>query len=121
MNEAGLKRYAASKRIPLGVAEKDYVLSVAIMQLSKSQYAKRFVFKGGTAIKKVYYPEARRNPAAPSPTPKPPQGPSLIAAETCEGACNRLRSCGDPCVHANAQPTANPSKRCAEHSSAYPP
>ena len=59
MNEAGLKRYAASKRIPLGVAEKDYVLSVAIMQLSKSQYAKRFVFKGGTAIKKVYYPEAR--------------------------------------------------------------
>jgi predicted nucleotidyltransferase component of viral defense system len=59
MNEAGLKRYAAGKRIPLGTAEKDYVLSVAIMQLSKSQYAKRFVFKGGTAIKKVYYPEAR--------------------------------------------------------------
>jgi len=59
MNEADLKRYAASKRIPLGTAEKDYVLSVAIMQLSKSQHAKRFVFKGGTAIKKVYYPEAR--------------------------------------------------------------
>jgi predicted nucleotidyltransferase component of viral defense system len=59
MNEAGLRRYAATKRIPLGVAEKDYVLSVAAMQLSKSRYAKRFIFKGGTAIKKVYYPEAR--------------------------------------------------------------
>jgi len=59
LDEAGLRRYAASKGIPLGVAEKDYVLSVAIMQLSKSQFAKRFFFKGGTAIKKVYYPEAR--------------------------------------------------------------
>lgn len=59
MNEAGLKRYAASKRIPLGIAEKDYVLSVAVMQLSKSRYARRFVLKGGTAIRKVYYPEAR--------------------------------------------------------------
>jgi len=59
MNEADLRRYAASKRIPLGIAEKDYVLSVATMQLSKSQYAGRIVFKDGTAIKKVYYPEAR--------------------------------------------------------------
>lgn len=59
MNEDDLKRYAASIRIPLGIAEKDYVLSVVIMQMSKSQYAKRFIFKGGTAIKKAYYPEAR--------------------------------------------------------------
>jgi len=59
LNADSLKRYAASKKVPVGVAEKDYVLSVAIMQLSKSRYAKKFIFKGGTAIKKVYYPEAR--------------------------------------------------------------
>ena len=54
-----LKRYAASKQIALGIGEKDYVLSVALSQLSKSQYAKKFIFKGGTAIKKVYFPDAR--------------------------------------------------------------
>lgn len=59
MSEAVFKRYAASKQIPLGVAEKDYVLSVVIMHLSKSQHANKLIFKGGTAIKKVYYPDAR--------------------------------------------------------------
>jgi len=54
-----LKRFASSKRIPLGTTEKDYVLTVALMQLSKSRYARQFIFKGGTAIKKVYFPEAR--------------------------------------------------------------
>jgi len=59
MNQDELKRYAASKQIPLGTAEKDYVLSVVLMQLQKSKYANNFIFKGGTAIKKVYFPEAR--------------------------------------------------------------
>lgn len=59
MNQDELKRYASLKQIALGTAEKDYVLSVALMQLSKSQYARKFIFKGGTAIKKVYFPDAR--------------------------------------------------------------
>jgi len=59
MNLDELKRYAASKKIALGIAEKDYVLSVVLSQLSKSQHAKKFIFKGGTAIKKAYFPEAR--------------------------------------------------------------
>lgn len=59
MDEVGLRRYAAQKEVPLGTAEKDYVLSTVIMQLSKSQHARRFFVKGGTAIRKVYYPEAR--------------------------------------------------------------
>lgn len=59
MNQDELKRYAASKQIALGTAEKDYVLSVVLMRLSKSQYAKKIIFKGGTAIKKVYFPDAR--------------------------------------------------------------
>ena len=59
MNQDELKRYAALKQIPLGTVEKDYVLSVVLMHLSKSEYARKVIFKGGTAIKKVYFPEAR--------------------------------------------------------------
>ena len=59
MNQDELKRYAASKQIALGTAEKDYVLSVVLMNLSKGEYAENLIFKGGTAIKKVYFPDAR--------------------------------------------------------------
>ncbi len=55
----GLKRYAASKQIALGTVEKDCVLSVVLSQLSKSQFANQLIFKGGTAIKKAYFPDAR--------------------------------------------------------------
>jgi len=54
-----LRRYAASKQIALGTAEKDYVLSVVLAQISKSRYARDLIFKEGTAIKKVYFPDAR--------------------------------------------------------------
>lgn len=35
------------------------MLSVVLSHLSKSQYAKKIIFKGGTAIKKAHFPDAR--------------------------------------------------------------
>lgn len=54
-----LKKYAASRKIPLGTVEKDYVLSVVLSQFSKSHHPSKLIFKGGTAIKKVYFPDTR--------------------------------------------------------------
>lgn len=59
MKEAALKRIAGKCKIPVGTVEKDYVLSLMLVILSNSEIANTIVFKGGTAIKKIYYPEAR--------------------------------------------------------------
>lgn len=59
MNEAELRRIAGSHRVPVGMVEKDYVLSVMSILLANDKARKNIVFKGGTAIKKIYYPEAR--------------------------------------------------------------
>lgn len=50
---------AVEERAPLGTIEKDYAITCALFILSKSNMKDRFVFKGGTAIKKIYFPEAR--------------------------------------------------------------
>ena len=59
MKEAALKRLAGKCKVPVGTVEKDYVLSLMLVILSTSEIANKIVFKGGTAIKKIYYPEAR--------------------------------------------------------------
>lgn len=59
MDEAELGRRAGLENIPSGILEKDYVLSVMLIHLGKIDILDYLVFKGGTAIKKIYYPEAR--------------------------------------------------------------
>lgn len=59
MNEAELSRIAGERSVPVGTVEKDYVLSVILTLLANDKARRDIVFKGGTAIKKVYYPEAR--------------------------------------------------------------
>ncbi len=54
-----LKRLSAREGVPQGVVEKDYVLSVALKAIADSDLSKYIVFKGGTAIRKAYFPEAR--------------------------------------------------------------
>jgi predicted nucleotidyltransferase component of viral defense system len=54
-----LKRMAAREGVPQAIVEKDYALSVALKALSGSELAKKCVFKGGTAIRKAYFKEAR--------------------------------------------------------------
>jgi len=43
----------------LGNAEKDYVLSVALAALAEAGLNTELVFKGGTCLKKAYFPEYR--------------------------------------------------------------
>jgi uncharacterized protein len=54
-----LKRTALKAGVPQGTIEKDYVLSVVLREIAESELSKSLVFKGGTAIKKVYFTEAR--------------------------------------------------------------
>ncbi|MFH1200108.1 MAG: nucleotidyl transferase AbiEii/AbiGii toxin family protein [Candidatus Micrarchaeota archaeon] len=59
MDLAQLKRMAAREGIPQAIVEKDYALSVVLSVLSQSPLCAGLVFKGGTAIKKIYFPQAR--------------------------------------------------------------
>jgi len=52
-----LQKQAAYEGFNLGHAEKDYVLSVALVALS--EHCDALVFKGGTCLKKVYFPGFR--------------------------------------------------------------
>lgn len=59
MKEAEIKRIAGKYKVPVGTVEKDYVLSLMLLILSNIGISSKIVFKGGTAIKKIYYQEAR--------------------------------------------------------------
>jgi len=56
---SGLKRLAAREGVPQAIVEKDAALSVALKAIAGSELAKHVIFKGGTAIKKAYFKEAR--------------------------------------------------------------
>ncbi len=60
IDPAQIKTLAAQAKIDPGIVEKDYVISKALMALSKDkEFQNNFVFKGGTALKKCYYPQWR--------------------------------------------------------------
>lgn len=59
MDEAEIRKLAGRGRIPIGTIEKDYALSLMLSILSNLEVSDKFVFKGGTEIKKMYYAEAR--------------------------------------------------------------
>jgi predicted nucleotidyltransferase component of viral defense system len=54
-----LKRIAGREKVGLGTIEKDHAITVALMVLSGTSFSDTLVFKGGTAIKKMFYPETR--------------------------------------------------------------
>ena len=54
-----LKRIAANKKLALGVVEKDYALTWILYGLANTEFKKHFIFKGGTALRKIYFPEWR--------------------------------------------------------------
>ncbi len=56
---AELKRIAANNGVALSVVEKDYALTWILSALSKTKYKEQFVFKGGTALRKIYFPDWR--------------------------------------------------------------
>jgi uncharacterized protein len=55
-----VRSLAATAKADPGIVEKDYVLSKVLMALSASEaFQAVLVFKGGTALRKCYYPEWR--------------------------------------------------------------
>lgn len=53
-----LMEKARKLNLPLGIVEKDYVLGWVLYGISK--HLKELVFKGGTALSKIYFPEIWR-------------------------------------------------------------
>lgn len=54
-----LKKLAGKYKVPVGTVEKDYAITILLSVISNFTDLSRMVFKGGTAIKKTYYPETR--------------------------------------------------------------
>ncbi|MBI5158782.1 nucleotidyl transferase AbiEii/AbiGii toxin family protein [Candidatus Micrarchaeota archaeon] len=54
-----MRRIAAKEGVPQAIVEKDLALSVALKVIAESNLAEHVVFKGGTAIRKIYFKEAR--------------------------------------------------------------
>jgi predicted nucleotidyltransferase component of viral defense system len=50
-----IREYAREGRLPTALMEKDYVLSVLLIYISKLPESKDLVFKGGTALRKAYF------------------------------------------------------------------
>jgi len=57
---ADLRRIASQLRTSVGFLEKDYAISCFLKALYESRLGESLVFKGGTALKKVYFPETWR-------------------------------------------------------------
>jgi len=55
-----IQRIASQKEIPEEIIEKDYLIELLLFYIGKDNYFKKtIVFRGGTALKKVYFPEYR--------------------------------------------------------------
>jgi len=49
-----IKRIAATKKVPVTVVEKDYVLDWLLWGISRNiEFSRKLVFKGGTALHKM--------------------------------------------------------------------
>ena len=60
ISEAQLRRVARELDVRLGYAEKNYVNSWILWALYTSPYGDNLLFKGGTALSKLYFPETWR-------------------------------------------------------------
>lgn len=55
-----VQRLAAKQSIPEEIIEKDYLIELILFCFAKDEFFKeRLVFRGGTALKKVYFPDYR--------------------------------------------------------------
>jgi predicted nucleotidyltransferase component of viral defense system len=60
LSRSELHRLANREKVALGVLEKDYVLTEVLKSLSQvPELRELFIFKGGTALRKVYFPNWR--------------------------------------------------------------
>src|SRR4030065_1333338 len=55
-----IQRLASQKKVPENIIEKDYFIELLLYYLSNSEYfSEKAVFRGGTALKKIYFPDYR--------------------------------------------------------------
>jgi len=54
-----LKILSGQYHIPLPTIEKDYAVTILLSTISRFPKVSQMVFKGGTALKKIYFPETR--------------------------------------------------------------
>jgi predicted nucleotidyltransferase component of viral defense system len=54
ITKAELVAVSKKEKIPLGTVEKDYVLTSVLKQIYESEFKESLVFKGGTALHKLY-------------------------------------------------------------------
>jgi predicted nucleotidyltransferase component of viral defense system len=59
VDPAGLRRLAGQRGIALGILEKDQAVTVALGAIASEACARYLVFKGGTALSKVYFRDYR--------------------------------------------------------------
>jgi len=55
-----IRKIARERKFPAGVMEKDYALSWLLSGIYSSNLKDIFIFKGGTALSKVYFPKIWR-------------------------------------------------------------
>jgi predicted nucleotidyltransferase component of viral defense system len=54
------QRLASQQKVPVEIIEKDFLIEILLFYLGKESFFKeRFIFRGGTAIKKVYFTDYR--------------------------------------------------------------
>ena len=51
-----LRKIARERKLPLDIIEKDYALGWILIGISNSSLRKKLIFKGGTALSKIYFP-----------------------------------------------------------------
>lgn len=59
MDANHLRMLAGKYKVPVGTVEKDLAVTVILSLVSKFSGRSQMTFKGGTALKKVYFPETR--------------------------------------------------------------
>ncbi len=59
MDETSLRKLAGKYKIPLGTLEKDYALTNLLSVIANFPKSDKIVFKGGTALKKIYFKNFR--------------------------------------------------------------
>jgi uncharacterized protein len=60
INYFQIQRLASKKRVPEDVIEKDYFIELLLFYLSSNvSFSKKSIFRGGTSLKKIYFPDYR--------------------------------------------------------------
>ncbi len=59
LEKKDVQKISAREGVPQAMVEKDYALSVALIKIALSPLSQKLIFKGGTAIRKIYFKNAR--------------------------------------------------------------